>query len=74
MSDSHAARSPHDGIVAPDGADDHGTDGEHDDHAHEAAALGPIDVAAWTFGLVGVVLGLVVAAGFAIATGWIPVG
>lgn len=72
MSDAHPPARPHDDeIVAPHGADDHGQDGEHDDHAHAEEPLGPIDLAAWAAGALGVILGLVVAAGLAIATGWI---
>lgn len=45
-------------------SDEHG----HDDHAHGDAALGPIDVAAWGAGLVGVAISLVIAACFVLAT------
>ena len=37
--------------------DDHGDDGEHDDHAHAEEPLGPIDVRAWGAGVLGVVVG-----------------
>jgi hypothetical protein len=61
---------PHDeALVGPHGADDHGEDTEHDDHAHPAEPLGPIDVVAWTYGVVGVALGLVVALALAVAVG-----
>ena len=41
----------------------------HDPHAADAAdALGPIDIYAWGAGVLGVVLGLVVAACFVLAT------
>ncbi len=49
--------------------DDHGDDHGHDDHAHGDDELGPIDVYAWGAGAVGIVIGLIVAAGFALATG-----
>ncbi len=73
MSDQpHATDAPgHVGAVPGDhhATTDRGTDGGHDDHGHAAEwVLGPIDVAAWGAGALGVVLGLVVAACFAIAT------
>lgn len=50
--------------------DDHGEDHGPDDHAHrDEEALGPIDAAAWTAGAVGVLVGLVIAAAFALSTG-----
>lgn len=55
MSDPHATDAP---------GDEHG----HDDHAHTDAALGPIDVAAWGAGVVGVVIALAIAFCFALAT------
>ncbi len=58
---------------ATDGGDhhattDHGDEHGHDDHAHGAEALGPIDRTVWAAAGVGVVLGLVVTAAFALAT------
>ena len=54
---AHAA----DGMVGEHGApDDHGADHGHDDHGHEADALGPIDIRAWGAAAVGVALGLFV--------------
>lgn len=47
---------------------DHGDDHGHDDHAHAEEPLGPIDVAAWGAGLLGVIAGLLVAACFVLAT------
>ncbi len=41
---------------------------DHDDHAHMGEALGPVDLTAWVTGVLGVVLGLVVALCFALAT------
>lgn len=49
--------------------DDHGDDHGHDDHAHPEAPLGPIDAAAWGAGALGIVVGVVIAACFAVATG-----
>jgi hypothetical protein len=54
---------PHadDAIVGPHGEpDDHGGTHGHDDHAHGTAAVGPLDVRAWTAAAVGVLLGLLV--------------
>ncbi len=61
----------HDGMTGPHGSmDDHGGDHGHDDHAHGAAAsLGPVDVRAWAYGLVGIVLGLAVAVAMALSSG-----
>ncbi len=49
--------------------DDHGDDHGHDDHAHPEEPLGPIDVAAWGAGALGVLVGVFMAACFALATG-----
>jgi hypothetical protein len=55
--DPHAGES----MVGPHGAaDDHGDDSGHDDHAHAAETLGPIDVTRWTAAAIGVLLGLFV--------------
>jgi hypothetical protein len=63
-------RPGHEGAVAHHAPDDHGEDHGHDDHAHdEAMPLGPIDVVAWGVGAIGVVLGLAVAAAFALSVG-----
>jgi hypothetical protein len=54
---------------------DHGTDGGHDDHGHaDEWEPGPIDVAAWGAAALGVALGLVVAACFALATAAVQAG
>lgn len=59
--DPHAGES----MVGPhDSSDDHGDAHGHDDHAHGGEALGPIDTVAWSMGLVGILLGLVVALAF----------
>ena len=67
--DPHAADTPgHPGAVAHHQTDDHGDDHGHDDRAHEEEALGPIDVAAWGAGVIGVVISLAIAACFSLAT------
>ena len=58
----------HDGAVAHHALDDHGDDHGHDDHAHTEETLGPIDRAAWGAGILGVVIGIVVAFCFVLAT------
>ena len=59
-------REPH-GAAAPHGvADDAGAHGGHGGTPEDP--LGPVDVAAWGAGALGIVLGLVVAACFLVAT------
>ena len=66
----HAGDVPgHEGAVSHHETTDHGEDHGHDDHAHGEEALGPIDVAAWGAGVLGVAVGLVITACFVIATG-----
>ena len=71
MADPHAD----DSMVGSHGSmDDHGEAHGHDDHAHAdtaGATLGPLDVASWGAGIGGLLLGLVVALGFALASGTI---
>lgn len=69
--DRHADDAPaHEGAVAHHLPDDHGEDHGHDDHAHGGEdTLGAIDTAAWAAGAAGIVIGLVIAAAFALATG-----
>jgi ABC-type Zn2+ transport system substrate-binding protein/surface adhesin len=43
-------------------------DGGHDEHGHDAGALGRIDWRMWLVGVVGVVAALIVVAGFVAAT------
>jgi len=79
MSDMpHAADQPgHDGVGPSDhhAPDDHGAGHGHDDHAHvEDDELGPYDLSAWGAGILGVILGLVVAACFVLATAVITTG
>lgn len=64
----HAA-SDDDELIGPHGSGDHGEEHGHDDHAHAVEPLGPIDVVAWTYAALGVVLGLVVAAALAVGSG-----
>lgn len=59
--DPHAGEA----MVGPHGvADDHGDTHGHDDHAHGADVLGPLDVRAWGAALLGIALGLVVMVAF----------
>jgi hypothetical protein len=68
VSDPH-----HDEVIAagPHGAEDHATEPghEHDDHAHSDETLGPIDWPAYGAGALGVLVGLGMAAVFALAVG-----
>lgn len=67
--DQHVDDAPgHDAAVAHHATDDHGDDHGHDDHAHDAESLGPVDVAAWGAGALGVLMGLAVALAFYVAT------
>lgn len=60
----------HPGDIAdePHGPDDHGETHGHDDHAHGPEELGPVDTPLWAAFLLGIVLGLVPAAGIVLAT------
>jgi ABC-type nickel/cobalt efflux system permease component RcnA len=51
----------------PHGAADHGEDHGHDDHAHAAEELGPVDTRLWGAFVFGVVLGLIPAVGIFLA-------
>jgi hypothetical protein len=56
-------------VAGPHGAtEDHGVDHGHDDHGHAPGALGPIDWRMWIVGAAGLVVGVIVAAGFVVAT------
>lgn len=69
MADQHDMdASGHAGAIAHHAADDHGDEHGHDDHAHAAEALGPVDRPAWGAGILGVLLGLAVAVAFVLAT------
>ena len=66
MTDKHAS----DAMVGPHGSSaDHGEAHGHDDHAHDAAALGPVDIRAWLAGLGGILLGLAAGIALAISSG-----
>ena len=56
---------PHGGAMPHGAADDVAEHGQVD---HEAVTLGPIDTRAWAAALLGIALGLIVAACFAVAT------
>jgi hypothetical protein len=58
----------HAGAVAHHPTDDHGDDHGHDDRGHVEEPLGPIDVAAWGAGVLGIAIGLAVAFCFVLAT------
>ena len=55
-------------------ADAHGTghDAGHDqdEHGHAVDTLGPIDWTMWSVGILGVIVAMAVATGFAMATGF----
>ena len=56
-------------VAGPHGStDDHGEDHGHDDHGHGPSTLGPVDWRMWIVGAAGVVVGLIVTAGFVVAT------
>jgi hypothetical protein len=68
-SDQHAEDVPgHPGALAHHATDDHGDDHGHDDHAHAEEALGPIDGLAWGAGALGLLIGVIIALCFALAT------
>jgi hypothetical protein len=63
----HAAGHDADGMLGPHGSmADHGEMHGHDDHAHVADALGPVDRGLWAAAALGIVLGVVVAVALAI--------
>ena len=71
--DPHDPHDPHesDAMVGPHGPDDDGEGHGHDGHGQNAdQALGPLNLAAWGAGTIGIVGGLVVAAVLAIGAGW----
>ncbi|MFZ5854797.1 MAG: hypothetical protein ACOYXS_09920 [Chloroflexota bacterium] len=81
MTDDHATsgHEPIDAAGQAHPADEHGAGrdqapggvGAHDEHAHDEMALGPVDIAAWGAGILGLALGLVTAFSFALSTGLI---
>ena len=69
--DGGTVADPHDMSVvagAHGSTDDHGGDHGHDDHGHAPAALGPIDWPMWAIGVAGLAVGVIVTAGFVVAT------
>jgi hypothetical protein len=67
MSTTHPDADP----AVPHGAGDHSGGHGHDDHAHTSEPLGPLDRQAWGAGVLGILLGAVVAAGLYVAAGGI---
>jgi ABC-type nickel/cobalt efflux system permease component RcnA len=65
---SNELHHPGDVEDEPHGLDDHGETHGHDDHAHGSEELGPVDTQLWAAFLVGIALGLLPAAGIALAT------
>jgi hypothetical protein len=59
-------REPHGGAMPHGAADDIAEHGQVDEHG--SAALGPVDTRAWAAALLGIALGLVVAACFFVAS------
>jgi hypothetical protein len=59
------------GADLPHATGDHGDDHGHDDHGHGHGEepLGPLDPFAWGAGALGIAVGLVTIACFALATG-----
>lgn len=55
----------------PHGSLDPGEAAGHDEQAHGGPVLGPIDWTAWSLGVLGVVLGLAVAAVIASSVGYV---
>ena len=68
MSNAHTAADTPDHAGASVGDHHAATDHGHDDHGHEASALGPIDTVAWGAGILGVAISVVMAICFAMAT------
>ena len=74
MSDPHETPASGEAATGPDahgshaGHDDDAYD--HEDHGHGGMALGPIDWPMWGVGVLGVLVALIVTAGFVVATGF----
>jgi hypothetical protein len=67
----HTTMSDHDTHSATDDATAHAgaRHGDaHGEHGHAADTLGPIDVRMWGVGVLGVIVAVVVTAGFVVAT------
>ncbi len=64
------ATGDHDDLSGPQGSSDHGETHGHGDPAHGGEErLGPVDLTAWGLGVLGVILGGVVAVVMAISVG-----
>ena len=64
---THSVSTDHATTVAH--ADEHADDAHgHDDGGHDEPALGPVDVPAWAAAIGGILIGVVVAVCFALAT------
>ena len=78
MTDTHTTPEPHETPAAHDHAPDaHGAatghaEGAHghDDHMHTGMDLGSADLRMWAVGIVGVIVALIITAGFVAATGF----
>ena len=66
VADTAAEHHDEHALAAGGHDDDHGTG-----HEHEAEALGPIDLAAWGAGLLGLAIGGVTALAYALSTGYV---
>ena len=64
MTEGHDPHARESTVESHGAAGDHGDSDGHDDDAHAAAALGPIDVPAWGAAAAGIALGLVVVLAF----------
>ncbi|HEY6056517.1 MAG TPA: hypothetical protein VIV06_00720 [Candidatus Limnocylindrales bacterium] len=53
--------------------DSHPDEATADQHGHEEAVLGPIDLESWAVGVLGVAIGLVIAACFALGSGYLSI-
>ena len=64
--DTHPAPVPGHGSAPADAA--HGDAHGHGEHGHVADTLGPVDIRMWGVGVLGVIVAVVVAAGFVVST------
>jgi hypothetical protein len=75
--DTHAtppAEPPHDTATETHSEPGHDEVGGHDDHAHGAEALGPIDTWAWGAGALGLAVAAIMIFAFVLATSGVPAG
>jgi hypothetical protein len=68
----HGLHHPGDLPDEAHGADDHGEEHGHDDHAHAAEELGPVDVRAWGALVDGVAAGLAIVFGLVLTNAILP--